>query len=143
MHDLSTAGNSYGFTRTKAWSDEMWIICQIYASLPGCSPHEINLVKKLLSLNPTSRATAMELLHDKYRNEENLPIQVSELRVLLKHTDRDDDSSGEWGDYRNIGLDLYMEGKWDDYRDIGSYSYMEDFGPTSVTNSNGFSIQFS
>ncbi|GAA0169313.1 non-receptor serine/threonine protein kinase [Lithospermum erythrorhizon] len=84
------------------------------ASLPGCSPDEINLVKKLMSLNPTSRATVMELLHDKYLNEEPFPVQVSELKVPSKHTDRDD---------------------------IGTDSYMEDFGPMSVTNTkNGFSI---
>ncbi|GAA0149486.1 non-receptor serine/threonine protein kinase [Lithospermum erythrorhizon] len=98
------------------------------ASLPGRSLDEINLVKKLLSLNPTSRATAMELLHDKYLNEEPFPVQVPELRVPSKHTAEDGDSSGEWGDYR----------------DIGSDSDMDDFGPMSVTDTeNGFSIRFS
>ncbi|KAL8153204.1 hypothetical protein V2J09_010964 [Rumex salicifolius] len=44
------------------------------AFLPNRSHVEILIVKKLLHFDPASRATAMELLHDKYLNEEPLPL---------------------------------------------------------------------
>ncbi|GFY96364.1 CDK-activating kinase 1AT [Actinidia rufa] len=95
--------------------------------LPNRSPDEINLVKKLICYDPASRATAMELLHDKYLNEEPLPVPVSELRVPSSHTAQDEGSPGEWCDYR----------------DMDSDSDFEDFGPVSVTTTNtGFSIRF-
>lgn len=95
--------------------------------LPNRSPDEINLVKKLLCFNPASRATAMELLHDKYLTEEPLPVPVSELRVPSSRTAQDQDSDDEWGDYR----------------DMGSDSDFDDFGPVSVTaTETGFSIRF-
>ncbi|KAE9462839.1 hypothetical protein C3L33_05259, partial [Rhododendron williamsianum] len=95
--------------------------------LPNRSPDEINLVKKLLCFNPASRATAMELLHDKYLTEEPLPVPVSELRVPSSRTAQDQDSDDEWGDYR----------------DMGSDSDFDDFGPVNVTaTETGFSIRF-
>ncbi|GAA0177459.1 hypothetical protein LIER_29697 [Lithospermum erythrorhizon] len=73
----------------------------------------------------------------------NLPILVSELRVPLKHTT-------EMITLRVNGVitaTLTHIHTWrvngGDYRDINSYSYMQDFDPTSVTNTNGFAIQFS
>ncbi|CAL5360544.1 unnamed protein product [Camellia sinensis] len=95
--------------------------------LPNQSPYEINLVKKLLFFDPASRATAMELLHDKYLNEEPLPVPISELRVPSSRTAQDEGSPGEWGDYR----------------DMASDSDFEDFGSVNVTTTNtGFSIRF-
>lgn len=95
--------------------------------IPNRSPDEINLVKKLLCFDPASRATAMELLHDKYLNEEPLPVPVSELRVPSSRTAQDEGSPGEWGDYR----------------DMDSDSDFDDFGPVNVTTTDtGFSIRF-
>ncbi|XP_042055602.1 cyclin-dependent kinase F-1-like [Salvia splendens] len=90
------------------------------ACLANRSPDEILLIRKLLSYDPASRATAMELLHDKYLNEEPLPVPVSDLRVPSKHGSAD-------------------EGSWNE-----SDSDFEDFGPSLVTGTkNGFSIRFS
>lgn len=98
------------------------------ACLPNRSPDEILLVKKLLCYDPASRATSMELLHDKYLNEEPLPVLVSELRVPPKNSEHDEDSPGEWGDYR----------------DFNSDSDLDDFGPVKFSRTeNGFSVQFS
>ncbi|KAK6941501.1 Protein kinase domain, partial [Dillenia turbinata] len=96
------------------------------AFLPNRSPDEIILVKKLICYDPSSRATAMELLHDKYLNEEPLPVPLSELRVPSSTSGQDEDSPCGWDDYR------YME----------SDSDFEDFGPVKVTTTDtGFSIQ--
>ncbi|PWA99380.1 CDK-activating kinase 1AT [Artemisia annua] len=96
--------------------------------LPNRSQDEISLVKKLLCYDPAGRATAMELLHDKYLNEEPLPVPVSELRVPLSNHGTDYFSSGseEWGDRRELGSD-------------------SDFDEFDVTTGSGgdFSIQFS
>ncbi|KAI7980077.1 Cyclin-dependent kinase F-1 [Camellia lanceoleosa] len=54
-------------------------------------PDEINLVKNFF-FYPASRATAMELLHDKYLNEEPLPVPISELRVPSSRTAQDEGS---------------------------------------------------
>lgn len=55
------------------------------AGLEAClrdrSPDEVSLVKKLICYDPAKRATAMELLRDKYFSEEPLPVPISELRV--------------------------------------------------------------
>ncbi|XP_052198505.1 cyclin-dependent kinase F-1 [Diospyros lotus] len=98
------------------------------ACLPNRSPDEINLVKKLLCFDPAGRATAMELLQDKYLTEPPLPVPVSELRVPSSRTARDDeDSPGEWCDYRHMDSD----------------SDFEDFGSVNVTaTDSGFSIRF-
>uniref|UniRef100_A0A5B6YLJ8 cyclin-dependent kinase n=1 Tax=Davidia involucrata TaxID=16924 RepID=A0A5B6YLJ8_DAVIN len=97
------------------------------ACLPNRSSDEIHLVKKLLCFNPASRATAMELLHDKYLNEEPLPVPLSELRVPSAHSAQDEGSPGEWCDYR----------------DMDSDSDFDDFGPVNViTTDTGFSIRF-
>ncbi|KAJ8442418.1 hypothetical protein Cgig2_018674 [Carnegiea gigantea] len=67
--------------------------------LPNCSPDELLIVKKLLCYDPASRATAMELLHDKYLNEEPLPVPISELRVPLSKFAADEDSAGDFHGY--------------------------------------------
>ncbi|KAF5742980.1 cyclin-dependent kinase F-1 [Tripterygium wilfordii] len=93
--------------------------------LPNRSPDEILLVKKLVCYNPASRATAMELLHDKYFVEEPLPVPISELRVPSTKSGQDEESSGEWYDYNDSDSDF------------------DEFGPPKVTTTHsGFSIQF-
>lgn len=99
----------------------------IKACLPNRSPDEVLLVKKLLCFDPASRATAMELLHDKYLNEEPLPVPISQLRVPSSNSAQDEDSSGEWGNYRDAGLE----------------SDSEEFGSCKYTKTDaGFSLQF-
>jgi serine/threonine protein kinase len=96
----------------------------IEAHLPNRSPDEILFIKKLLCFDPASRATAMELLHDKYLNEEPLPVPISQLRVPTSNSGQDEDSSGEWVNYR----------------DTGSDSDFDDFGYTKTDT--GFSLKF-
>lgn len=95
------------------------------ACLRKCSPDEVLLIKKLLCFDPSGRATAMELLHDKYLNEEPLPIPVSELRIPSKCRRQDEDSDNEWGNYRDNGSDSDIDGQFD-----------------VTTTGNGFSIRF-
>lgn len=97
--------------------------------LPNRSQDEISLVKKLLCFDPNSRATAMELLHDKYLNEEPLPVPVSELRIPSANHGEDDGWNEEWGNHREMGSD-------DDF---------DEFGEFGVTKGSGgdFSIRFS
>lgn len=98
----------------------------VEACLPDRSPDEVSLIKKLVCYDPARRATAMELLHDKYFSEEPLPVAVSELRVPLTRKGQDEDSLGGY-----------------DYNDMGSDSDFDDFGPMNVTKTGtGFSIQF-
>ncbi|CBI28045.3 unnamed protein product, partial [Vitis vinifera] len=97
------------------------------ACLPNHSPDELLLVKKLICFDPASRATAMELLHDKYLNEEPLPVPVSELRVPSTNHAQDEGSPGECCDYK----------------DMDSDSDFEEFSTFNVTTTNaGFSIQY-
>lgn len=77
--------------------------------LPNCSPDEVPIVKKLVCFDPASRATAMELLHDKYLNEEPLPVSISELRVPSSKFAPDEDSLGDWYGYREAGSDSDFE----------------------------------
>lgn len=99
----------------------------IEACLPNRSADEILLVKKLLCYDPTNRATPMELLQDRYFNEEPLPLTISELRVPSKHYAADEDSPNECGDYKDFDSDS----------DFG------DFGPSYVTRTeHGYAIQF-
>lgn len=96
--------------------------------LPNRSADEIILVKKLVCYNPANRATAMELLQDKYFNEEPLPIPISQLRVPSKHCAAYEDFPDKLGDYK----------------DFSSDSDFDDFGPTSFTRTDfGYAIQFS
>ena len=98
------------------------------ACLPNRSPEEVSLVKRLVCFDPTSRATAMELIQDKYFSEEPVPVPLSELRVPLTKTGQDDDFPGGWGDYN----------------DMDSDSDFDEFGSATFTTTNtGFSIQFS
>ncbi|XP_044464956.1 cyclin-dependent kinase F-1 [Mangifera indica] len=93
--------------------------------LPNRTTDEISLVKKLVCYEPARRASAAELLHDKYFNEEPLPIPTCELRVPLTKGDQDEDSPGGW------------------YDDMGSESDFDELGPFNVTTTNaGFSIRF-
>ncbi|GAU11680.1 hypothetical protein TSUD_74300 [Trifolium subterraneum] len=99
----------------------------VEACLPNRSPDEVSLVKKLVCYDPARRATTTELLHDKYFNEEPLPVPVSELRVPLTRNTEDGDTVGGW----------------QDYNDMGSDSDFDDFAPVSFTKTGtGFSIQF-
>ncbi|KAK1365375.1 CDK-activating kinase 1AT [Heracleum sosnowskyi] len=93
--------------------------------LPNRSSDEILIVKKLLSFDPANRATAMELLHDKYLNDDPPPLPISELRVPSTNSSQDDESRGDWCDYR----------------DMESDSDFDEFGTMDVT-STGFSIKF-
>ena len=97
------------------------------ACLHNRSPDEVSLVKKLVCYDPARRATAMELLHDKYFKEEPLPVPVPELHVPMNRKGEDENSPGGWHDYN----------------DMGSDSDFEDFGPVNITRTGtGFSIQF-
>ncbi|KAJ8527952.1 hypothetical protein K7X08_015403 [Anisodus acutangulus] len=96
--------------------------------LSNRSTDEILLMKKLLCFDLAGRATAMELLHDKYLNEDPLPVPSSELRIPSKHSSEVEDSPDVLGGRR----------------DLNSDSDFDDFGPTKVsTTEHGFSIQFS
>ncbi|KAE8712564.1 Cyclin-dependent kinase F-1 [Hibiscus syriacus] len=98
------------------------------ACLPNKSADEISIVKRLVCYNPASRATTMELLNDKYFDEEPLPLPVTELHVPLTKNNHDEDSPGGWHDYDDMGSDS----------DFG------DFGHFKVENTgSGFSMQFS
>ncbi|KAL5537780.1 hypothetical protein UlMin_044436 [Ulmus minor] len=96
--------------------------------LPNRSPDEVSLVKRLACYDPASRATAMELLNDKYFSEEPLPVPLSQLRVPLIKNGQDEDSPYGWYDYKGMSSD----------------SDFDDFGSMNVTTTNsGFSIRFS
>lgn len=95
--------------------------------LPNRSLDEVSLVKKLVCYDPARRATAMELLRDKYFDEEPLPVPVSDLRVPLTRTGEDNGSPGGWHEYNGMDSD----------------SDFDDFGPVNMTRTGtGFSIQF-
>ncbi|XVE70440.1 hypothetical protein DITRI_Ditri10aG0072900 [Diplodiscus trichospermus] len=97
------------------------------ACLPNRSPDEISLIKRLVCYDPVNRATAMELLNDRYFNEAPLPIPISELHVPMTKNGQDEDSPGGWNDYDEMGSD----------------SDFDEFGPVNIrTSSSGFSIQF-
>ncbi|KAA8523131.1 hypothetical protein F0562_009554 [Nyssa sinensis] len=70
----------------------------------------------------------MELLHDRYLNEEPLPVPISELRVPSARSAQHEGSPGERCDHRETDSD----------------SDIEISGPVNVTKiDTGFSIQFS
>ncbi|XP_075669264.1 cyclin-dependent kinase F-1 [Castanea sativa] len=95
------------------------------ACLPNCSPDEISLVKKLVCYDPASRATAMELLHDKYFSEEPPPVPMSELRVPLTRSGQDENSPRGWSGHDGMGSDS-------DFEDFVNYTRTD----------TGFSIRF-
>lgn len=98
------------------------------ASLPNRSPAEVNLVRKLLCYDPMNRATAMELLNDRYFGEEPLPVPVNELTVPSRTDDHDESSEEEWGGHKGMESD----------------SDSEEFGRMDVvTTEKGFSLKFS
>ncbi|KAF8393389.1 hypothetical protein HHK36_021632 [Tetracentron sinense] len=95
------------------------------AYLPNRSSDEIHLVRRLVCYDPASRATAMELLHDKYLNVNPLPVPVNELRVPSTNNGQDESSPGQWRDYK----------------DMDSDSDFEEFGTVDAsTTGTGFSI---
>lgn len=97
------------------------------ACMPNRSVEEVSLVKRLLCYDPSGRATAMELLHDKYFSDEPLPVPISELRVPSLKSASDERSLGGWSDYNDEDSD-------------SDFNY---FMPTNVRNINaGFSIAF-
>ncbi|KAG1335073.1 cyclin-dependent kinase F-1 [Cocos nucifera] len=97
------------------------------ACLQNRSAAEVDLVRRLLGYNPASRASAMELLQERYFVEEPLPVPISELRVPSTKDGHDDSSPEEWADYR----------------DLGSDSDLDEFGSVDVTTTEkGFSIRF-
>eukprot|EP00262_Sarcandra_glabra_P012262 TRINITY_DN3118_c1_g1_i3.p1 TRINITY_DN3118_c1_g1~~TRINITY_DN3118_c1_g1_i3.p1 ORF type:complete len:341 (+),score=46.25 TRINITY_DN3118_c1_g1_i3:26-1024(+) len=63
------------------------------ACLANRSTSEIRLVERLICYDPMSRATAMELLQDKYFIEEPLPVPVNELNVPSTSSYGHDESS--------------------------------------------------
>ncbi|XP_068652590.1 cyclin-dependent kinase F-1 [Aristolochia californica] len=69
--------------------------------LPNGSASEIGLVNRLVCYDPMNRATAMELLQDRYLNEDPLPVPVSELRVPSSKDLQDEASPRGWGDYND------------------------------------------
>ncbi|XP_010254056.1 PREDICTED: cyclin-dependent kinase F-1-like [Nelumbo nucifera] len=96
--------------------------------LPNRSFEEVSFVKRLICYDPVSRASAMELLRDKYLNEEPLPVPVSELRVPLTKTGPEEGSPGGWCSYK----------------DMNSDSDFDEFGSVDVsTTGTGFSSRFS
>ncbi|GLT48561.1 hypothetical protein SLA2020_221790 [Shorea laevis] len=97
------------------------------ACLPNRSQDETAVVKRLTCYDPANRATPMELLHDKYFNEDPLPVPISVLHVPLTKYEPDEDFPSGWHDYNNMDSD----------------SDFDEFGPMNVrTTANGFSIQF-
>lgn len=97
------------------------------ACLRDCSPDEVSLVKKLVCYHPAARATAMELINEKYFNQEPFPVPISELWVPESRSGQDEDFPGEW----------------DDYNGMGSDSDFDDFGPVNFRRTSaGFSMQF-
>ncbi|KAL7593602.1 hypothetical protein Lser_V15G32997 [Lactuca serriola] len=95
------------------------------------SQDEISLVEKLLCFDPAGRAAAMELLHDKYLNEEPGPVPLGELRVPGSNRGGDDDGSSE-------------SGEWGGGGPMGSDSDFDDFGGFDVTKGSGgdYSLRF-
>ncbi|CAN6540981.1 cyclin-dependent kinase F-1-like [Malus sylvestris] len=89
----------------------------IEACLSNRSPAEVSLVKKLICFDPAKRATAMELLQEKYFNEEPLPVPLSELHVP-QTKDMGSDSPGDWPDYEDMGSDS----DFDDFRPVNTTS---------------------
>lgn len=88
----------------------------VEACMPNCTPDEVSLVQRLVCYNPTKRATALELLQDKYFSEEPLPVPVSELRLPLTRNGQDQDSSGG-------------------HNEMGSDSGLEKFGTMNINTS--------
>ncbi|CAH8322450.1 unnamed protein product [Eruca vesicaria subsp. sativa] len=100
----------------------------IEGCLPNHSGDVIALLKKLICYDPASRATAMELLNDKYFKDEPLPVPVSELYVPPAMSGPDDEDSPRM---------------WNDHRDMDSDSDFDGFGPVNVKpTSSGFTIEF-
>ncbi|CAL9184611.1 unnamed protein product, partial [Musa hybrid cultivar] len=98
------------------------------ACLPNRCAAEVGLVKRLLCYDPASRATAAELLHDRYFAEEPLPVPPSELKIPSNKEEHNESSPEAWADYR----------------DMDSDSDPDEIGNINVsTTEKGFSIRFS
>ncbi|KAK8351332.1 hypothetical protein V6Z11_A05G025500 [Gossypium hirsutum] len=78
--------------------------------LEACLPNPVtgcNLsCQKTSLLRPSYRATAMELLNDKYFNEQPLPLPICEVNVPLATNGHDEDPPGGWNNYDGMGSDL-------------------------------------
>lgn len=48
----------------------------------------------------------MELLNDKYFNEQPLPLPICEVNVPLATNGHDEDPPGGWNNYDGMGSDL-------------------------------------
>ncbi|KAL6226513.1 hypothetical protein ACLB2K_000475 [Fragaria x ananassa] len=126
-------------------TEEVWIECDklpdyktisfnkvenptgVGACLPNRTPSEVSLVSRLVCYDPARRATAMELLQDKYFNEEPLPVPLSELHVPLEKSGPDEVSGG-----------------CRDYNDMGSDSDFDEFANVDFTATRtGSFMQFS
>lgn len=100
----------------------------IESRLTRRSADEVSLVGRLLCYDPSKRATANELLQDKYFSEEPLPVPISQLGVPSTKISQDEDSPGR---------------PPHEYEDMDSDSDFGELGQFSVATSNrGFSIQF-
>lgn len=79
----------------------------VEACMFNCMPEEVSLVKRLVCYDPARRASAMELLLDKYFSEEPLPVSVSQLRVPLTGNgqDKEDSPGGFHGYNEKMGSD--------------------------------------
>ncbi|THU49909.1 hypothetical protein C4D60_Mb06t14520 [Musa balbisiana] len=75
------------------------------ACLPSRCAAEVGLVKRLLCYDPASRATAAELLHDRYFAEEPLPMPPSELKIPSNKEEHNESSPEAWADYRDMDSD--------------------------------------
>ncbi|XP_042493966.1 LOW QUALITY PROTEIN: cyclin-dependent kinase F-1-like [Macadamia integrifolia] len=72
--------------------------------LEACLPNRSS-VKRLVCYNPGSKATAMELLNDRYFNEEPLPVPVNDLRIPSTNSRPDESSPGVWCEYKDNDSD--------------------------------------
>ncbi|KAF5181944.1 Cyclin-dependent kinase [Thalictrum thalictroides] len=77
--------------------------------LPSYSSNDIRPIEKLLCYNPASRATAVELLNDRYFYAEPLPVTLSELRVPSTTSEHGERSPKEWFDHNYMGSDSDLE----------------------------------
>ncbi|RWW78392.1 hypothetical protein BHE74_00013394 [Ensete ventricosum] len=97
------------------------------ACLPNRCAAEVGIVKRLLCYDPASRATAAELLHDRYFAEEPLPVPPSELKIPCNEEEHNESSPEAWADFRDMDSDS-------DPDEIGSINVS--------TTEKGFSIRF-
>ncbi|KAF9614363.1 hypothetical protein IFM89_018238 [Coptis chinensis] len=98
--------------------------------LPNYSSSEICIIRELVCYDPRRRATAMELLQDRYFQEEPLAVALNELRIPSTNSHQGERSPGEWFDYNDMGSDS-------DFEEFGGKAF-----DVSTTGTD-FSIRFS